>query len=113
MVNSTSVNVGRRQPTRGQAVPAEGKVSLRPEGFAPRSRIFLGQSRWSTDLAQDLGQGAGMGPAVCPMVCWRNAERVRERRGQACEILAQEQGGVSLGGRKRRASDSYVCRASS
>src|SRR2546425_812839 len=98
MVNSTSVNVGRRQPTGGEDVPAEGKVSLPPEGFASRSRILLGQTCRSTGLAQDMGQGAGMGPAVCPMVRWRNAERVRERRGQACEILAQEQSGVSLGG---------------
>src|SRR6266702_3009216 len=98
MVNSTSVNVGRRQPTGGEDVPAEGKVSLSSQGFAPRSRILLGQTCRSTGLAQDMGQGAGMGPAVCPVVCWRNAERGRECRRQACEILAQEQGGVSLGG---------------
>src|SRR2546425_6607456 len=97
MVNSTSVNVGRCQTTRGEDVPAEGKVSLPPEGFAPKPRIFLGRSCWSTGLAQDMGQGSGMGPAVCPMVCWRNPERLRERCGQAREILAQEQGRVSLG----------------
>src|SRR2546425_1951158 len=98
MVNSTSVNVGRRQPTGGEDVPAQGKVSLLPEGFAPRSRILLGQDCWSTGLAQEMGQSSRMGPPVCPMVCRRNAERVRERRGQTCQILAQEQGGVSLGG---------------
>src|SRR2546425_10129874 len=98
MVNSISVNVGRYQLISGEDVPAEGKVSLAPEGFAPRSRIFLGKSCGSTGMGQERGQGSGMGPAVCPMVCWRNAERVRERRGQACEILAKEQGGLSLGG---------------
>src|SRR5437879_808725 len=98
MVNSISVNVGRYQLISGEDVPAEGKVSLPPEGLAPRSRILLGQTSRSISLAQEMGQGSGMGPAVCPMVCWRNAERVRERCGQACEILAQEQGGVSLGG---------------
>src|SRR2546425_3925118 len=98
MVTSPSVNVARCKPPRGEDVPAEGKVSLPPEGFAPRSRILLGQDCWSTGLAKEVGQGSGMGPAVCPMVCWRNAERVRECSGQACEILAQEQGRVPLGG---------------
>src|SRR5437879_5971081 len=97
MVNSISVNVGRYQLISGEDVPAEGKVSLPPEGLAPRSRIFLGQTSRPTGLAQEMGQGAGMGPAICPMVRWRNAERVRERPGQAREILAQEQGRVSLG----------------
>src|SRR5438132_7496036 len=98
MVNSTSVNAGRYQLIGGEDVPAEGKVSLPPEGFATRPGIFLGQSCGSTGMGQEMGQGAGMGPAICPMVRWRNAERVRERCGQACEILAQEQGGLSLGG---------------
>src|SRR2546422_8167974 len=113
MVNSTSANVGRWQTTPGEDIPAEGTVSLSSRRFSPRPRILLGQDCRSTCLAQEMGHGSEVGPTVCPMVYWRNAERVRERCGQACEILAQEQSCLPLRGRIWRASLDHVSRTRS
>src|SRR6266571_2137657 len=98
MVNSTSSNVGRWQTTRAEHIPAGGTVSLPAERFSPGPRIVLGRHCGSARLAQEMGQGSEMGPAVCPMVRRRIVERIRECCRQACEILAQEQSGISLGG---------------
>src|SRR5216117_2183753 len=98
MVNSSSVNVGLRQTTRGEDIRAEGTISLSPGRFTPGPRIVLGRHCGSACLAQEMGQGSEMGPALCPMVRRRIVERIRECRRQACEILAQEQGGISMGG---------------
>src|SRR5947199_3874842 len=98
MINSSSVEIRLRQTTRGEAIPAEGKISLSPGRFSPGPRIVLGGHCESTCLAQEMGQGSEMGLALCPMVCRRIVERIRECCGQACEILAQEQSGISLGG---------------
>src|SRR2546427_5104017 len=110
MVNSSSVNVGRWQTTPGEDIPAQGRVSLHPEGFSKGPRIFLGQHCWPASLAKELGKGAKVGPAVCPMVRRRNTQRVRERRGQAREIMAQEQSRLSLGGRSGRTSHNHISR---
>src|SRR5437867_4286207 len=87
MVNSSSVNVGLRQTTRGEDIRAEGTISLSPGRFSPGPRIVLGRHCGSACLAQEMGQGTGMGPAVCPMVCRRIAERIRECLRQAREVL--------------------------
>src|SRR3989475_6369560 len=110
MVNSSSVNVGRWETTPGEDIPAQGRVSLHPEGFSKGPRIFLGQHCWPASLAKELGKGAKVGPAVCPMVRRRNTQRVRERRGQAREIMAQEQSCLFLGGRSRRTSHNHISR---
>src|SRR5216117_1684072 len=98
MVNSILANVGHRQTTRGEDIQAEGAVPLTAERFSPGPRIVLGRHCGPARLAQEMGQGSEMGLALCPMVRRRIVERIRECCRQACEILAQEQSGISLGG---------------